>query len=129
MCCSSHVLCYGCVRLCVINNYFALHDGKVIHTLGANKAECQWTQIWSHRTGLNFPFLRGEESNTYVVQLNHIIFNSLWCRLHLKNQKFLFAFKTFYEETKRFLSYKICYLKRNLELIVVWWIIKETLLF
>ena len=84
---------------------------------------------WSHRTCINFPFLRGGESNTLVFLLNHIIFNSfyLWCKLHLKNREFLFAFETFFEETKRFLSYQICFLTRNL--IGIWWITKETFLF
>ena len=37
----------------------------------------------------------------------------LWCKLHLKNQKFLFASKT-----KRFLSYRVCSLTWNLEFYV-----------
>ena len=53
----------------------------------------------------------------------------MWCKLHLNNQKFLLAFKTFFEETKRFLTRQICFLTRNLKLMGVWWITKETLLF
>ena len=53
----------------------------------------------------------------------------LWFKLHLKNLKFLFAFKTFSEDTKRFLSYQICSLTKILELIWVWRITKETSLF
>ena len=41
----------------------------------------------------------------------------LFRKLYLKNQKFLFDFITFFQETKRFLSYQICSLTRNLELI------------
>ena len=95
--------------------------------LVVSKAKHQET--WSYRTCINFPFLRGEKSNTLVFLLNGIISNSfyLWCKLHLKNQEFLFAFETFFEETKRFLSYQICFLTRNL--IGVWWITKETFLF
>ena len=94
-----------------------------------NVSEPEHWITWSHRSGINFPFLRGEESNTLVFLLNHIIFNSfyLWCKLHLKNREFLFAFETFFEETKWFLSYQICFLTRNL--IGVWWITKETFLF
>ena len=84
---------------------------------------------WSHRTCMKFPFLRGGESNTLVFLLNHIIFNSfhLWCELYLKNQGFLFASETFFEETKQFLSYQICFLTRNFT--GIWWITKETFLF
>ena len=43
-----------------------------------------------------------------LVKLHH---NNKWVtfktKLHLKNQKFLFAFKTFFLETKIFLSYQI----------------------
>ena len=54
-----------------------------------------------------------------LVKLHH---NNKWVtfktKLHLKNQKFLFAFKTFFLETKIFLSYQISSLmcERNLEL-------------
>ena len=59
---------------------------------------------WSHRTCMKFPFLRGGESNTLVFLLNHIIFNSfyLWCKLHLKNREFLFAFENFLRKLNDF---------------------------
>ena len=93
--------------------------------------QSQWIQAWSHRTGVNFHFWWEKNSILLCFCLTTSVLTHfyLWWRLNLKNRKFLFAFKTFYEETKRFLSYQICYLKRNLELIVVWWIAKETFLF
>ena len=83
-------------------------------TLVVSKAKHQET--WSYRTCINFPFLRGEKSNTLVFLLNGIISNSfyLWCKLHLKNQEFLFRFERFFEETKWSLSYWISFLMRNL---------------
>ena len=60
--------------------------------------------------------------------LNQIILTAfyLWYKLHLKNQKCLFAAKIFFEEAKiffeeakTFLSYQICSLMGNLELIGV----------
>ena len=134
-------MCYvmgACDCVQCIYNYFASNDGKSLVLVELTRLMIvsepkQWTQTWSQRTVVNFSFLRGKESNTSMFLLNHIIFNSwcfnLWFKLHLKNLKFLFAFKTFYDETKRFLSYQICYLKRNLQLIVVWSITKETFLF
>ena len=86
---------------------------------------------WSHRTSVNFPFWGEKQSNTLVFLFDHMILTcfNLWCKLHLKNWTFLFAFKTFFKEIKRFLSYQICSLTRNLELTGAWWIKKETFLF
>ena len=67
LCCSSHVLCYGCMWLCATHNSFASYDGNVIRACRANKADVSKPKhrvTWSHRTCINFPFLRGKESNT-----------------------------------------------------------------
>ena len=48
MCYSSHVLCYGCVRSCVIHNSFASYDADVICACRANMADRQWTQTLSN---------------------------------------------------------------------------------
>ena len=72
---------------------------------------------WSHQTGKNFQFLRGEKNLIlcFCLTIPFLIHFYLWCKLHLKNQNFLFAFKTFFEETKRFMCYQICSLMRNLD--------------
>ena len=48
MCCSSHMLCYGRVQLCVIHNYFASYDGDVILSCHANKTDFQGIQTLSN---------------------------------------------------------------------------------
>ena len=70
MCCSSHALCYGRMWLCAIHNSFASYDGDVILISCTNKADCQGTQTlstWSHRTGVNFPFLREKRIQYFSV--------------------------------------------------------------
>ena len=41
LCCSSHALCYGRVRLGATHNSFASYNGNVIHACRANKADHQ----------------------------------------------------------------------------------------
>ena len=92
-----------------------------------NVSELEQWVTWSHiRTGINFPFWREKESNTLMFLLNQIILTAfyLWHKLHLKNQKCLFAARIFFEEAKTFLSYQTCSLMGNLELIGVWCITK-----
>ena len=101
-CSSSRVLCYGCVQSCAIHNSFASYGGMsfaLVALKRLNISELKDWVTWSHTADVHFPFLRGEKPNTLVFLFNHII-NSfyLWCKLHLKNRKFLFAFKTFFEE-------------------------------
>ena len=83
---------------------------------------------WSNRTGINFPFFQGERNPILSCFCLTTSFLTHWCKLHLKNWKFLFTFKTF-EGTKKFLSHRICSWMRNLEFIGVWWVTKETFLF
>ena len=116
MCGSSLVLCYGCMQSCAIHNSIHPYQSISIHN-SLNVSEQEHWVTWSHRTAVTSYFWREKESNTLAFLLIHMVFDSL---LHLKNQKFLFAFKTFFEKTKRFLSYQICSLTRNLELIGVW---------
>ena len=86
--------------ICAIHNSFASYDGDVIRACHANKTDCQWTQTqWLDHIeqALNSHFWVGKESNSLLF-----LFNNMWCKLHLKNRTFLFAFKTFSEETKIF---------------------------
>ena len=45
-CAAVYVLCYGCMRSCAINNYFASYGGDIIHACCTNKTECQWSEGW-----------------------------------------------------------------------------------
>ena len=126
MCGSSHVLCYGCVRSKILLPCMMGMPFVLVALTRLNVSEPKQWVTWSHRTGINFLFLREKESNTLVFLLNRFLTHFYcWCKLHLKNQKFLFAFKTFFEESERFLSYQICSFTRNLELVGIWWIRKH----
>ena len=130
MCSSSHALRYGCVQS---KNFLPRMMGTpfvLVALTRLNVSEPKQWATWSLRTGINFLFWGEKESNTLVFLLNQFWTHFYsWCKVHLKNQKFLFAFKTFFEEIERFLSYQICSFTRNLELVRVWWIRKETSLF
>ena len=64
-----------------------------------------------------FQSLRGDSKSRGSISKSWgTISKSRGIKLHLKNQKFVFALKIFFEEPKRFLSYQICCLMRNLEL-------------
>ena len=102
MCDSSLVLCYGHMQSCAIHNSIHPYQSISIHN-SLNVSEQEHWVTWSQRTAATSYFWGGKESSTLVFLLIHMVFDSL---SHLKNQKFLFAFKTFFEKTKRFLSYK-----------------------
>ena len=87
-----------------------------------NVSETKHWVTWSHRTSINLWFLREKEFNNLVFLLNQFLTHFyLWWKLHLKNWEFLFAFKTFLEETKKNFFYQSYSLARHLELIWVWW--------
>ena len=126
MCGSSHLLCYGCMQSFVIHNSFGYMVGSsfvLVRLRRLNISEPEPLVTWSHRTehkpGVHFPFLMGKRIQSFGVSAwsGHfkLIFN-LRHKLHLKNQKFLFAFKTFFERIERLLSCSICSWMRNLKL-------------
>ena len=81
ICSSSHLLCYRHLPSHAIHNFFPLYGTGVIHACHPKRAQCHWTRTivtWSHRIGINFPFLR-----VFTCGVNYI-----W-----KYQKFLFAFR------------------------------------
>ena len=83
MCCISHALCYGRVRSCAIHN-FASHGRDVIRACRVNNAECQWTR---------------NRVTMFEGKKNPVL--SCFCS---ENSKVFVAFKTYFDETKRFLS-------------------------
>ena len=70
MCSYSHALCYGCVWWCAIHNSFALYGGKsfvLVILKRLNVSEPKDWVTWSHRTGVNFPFLKGKRIQYFSV--------------------------------------------------------------
>ena len=111
---------------CIMGTSFVLVALKGLSVCGPR----QWvTWSWHVEQTITSHFWREKEPNSFCLTTLLLTHFYLWCKLNLKNQKFLFTFKTFFEQTKRFLSYQICSLTRNLEFIQVWWITKETFLF
>ena len=98
MCSSSHVLCYKCVWSCVIHNSFASYGGTsfvLVALTRVNVSESEHWVIWSHKTDMNFSFLRRKRIQYFSVSFLTQFF--LWCKLHLKNQKFLFTWNHVFE--------------------------------
>ena len=134
VCSGSHALFYGCVRSCAIHNSFASHDGMsfmlVVLTRLIVSEPKHWV-TWSQNRH-KLPIFEAKRIHLlycFWLTKSFLTHFCLWCKLHMKNLKFLFAFKTFFEKTKRFLSYQTCFLTKNLELVEVWWITKKTFLF
>ena len=119
MCGSSHALLWMHAVVC-IPQFFCLICWYAICACWLTRlivSESQHWVTWSHRTGINFPLLRGEKNpilKSFCLTTSFLTHFYLWCKLDLRNWKFLFVFKTFSKETKIFLSYQICSLTRNL---------------
>ena len=61
ICSSSHMLCYGCMQLCVIHNSFASYGGMsflLVMSTKLNVSEPEHWITWSHRTDVNYQYLR-----------------------------------------------------------------------
>ena len=69
MCGSPHMVYYGPVQLCEIDNSFASNDGDImlVALTRLNVSELEHWVTWSHRTGVNFPFLRGKRIQYFSV--------------------------------------------------------------
>ena len=123
MCGSSHVLCYGCLQSCANHNSFASYDGDIICACRAHKSDYKWTETLSNLITQKRHLLlifEGEKNpllECFCLNISVLAHFYLWCKLHLKNQTILFAFKTFFEDNKICLSDEICSLTRTLELI------------
>ena len=70
-----------------------------------NVSELEYFVTWSQTTGVDFPFLKGKRiqynKKSFCLTtpwLNHFYL----CKLHLKNEKFLFAYKHFLRKLKDF---------------------------
>ena len=62
VCSSWHVLCYGCMQLCAIQNSFATYDGTSFVLVVLTRlivSEPKYWVTWSHSAYVNLPFLRG----------------------------------------------------------------------
>ena len=74
---SSYTLSCGCMRPCTLHNSFASFDGMSFPLITLTEqivGEPKHWVTWSHRTGFNFPFLRGKIWNLlgFIINLYNI---------------------------------------------------------
>ena len=84
---------------CMVRTTFLL---VVLTRLNVSEPEHWVTWLHSHRTGVNFLFLRRKRIQYFCLTTSFLTHFYLWCKSHLKNWKFFFAFKTFFRKLKDF---------------------------